>query len=162
MTYLTYRVYHIELVVTKWLWGVEGSIILLNYGAQWLPEIWKFEFYQPVFKRVALSDLNSFRQKGYQISVKNLIFDDPFHKQGLVLIILVLGMIQLSASVNFLMKWGCRGHWGHWGCWGCRGHWGCKVYNAWKIPSDDCKLIQVPEFSFILMFWKQKLNLGTF
>ena len=27
-----YRVYHIELVQTKWLWGVEGSIILLNYG----------------------------------------------------------------------------------------------------------------------------------
>ena len=25
--------YHIELVQTKWLWGVEGSIILLNYGA---------------------------------------------------------------------------------------------------------------------------------
>ena len=31
--YITYRVYHIELVKTKWLWGVEGSIILLNYGA---------------------------------------------------------------------------------------------------------------------------------
>ena len=28
-----YRVYHIEMVVTKWLWGVEESIILLNYGA---------------------------------------------------------------------------------------------------------------------------------
>ena len=28
-----YRVYHIEMDETKWLWGVEGSIILLNYGA---------------------------------------------------------------------------------------------------------------------------------
>ena len=28
-----YRVYHIEMVVTKWLWGVEESIILLNHGA---------------------------------------------------------------------------------------------------------------------------------
>ena len=27
-----YRVYHIEMDETKWLWGVEGSIILLNYG----------------------------------------------------------------------------------------------------------------------------------
>ena len=29
----TYRVYHIEMDETKWLWGVEGSIILLNHGA---------------------------------------------------------------------------------------------------------------------------------
>ena len=28
-----YGVYHIALVQTKWLCGVEGSIILLNYGA---------------------------------------------------------------------------------------------------------------------------------
>ena len=27
-----YRVYHIEMDETKWLWGVEGPIILLNYG----------------------------------------------------------------------------------------------------------------------------------
>ena len=53
------------------------------------------------------------------------------------------------------MKWGCRGHWGHWGCWGCRGQWGCKGSMAWKITTDDCRVIQVPEFSFILMFWKQ-------
>ena len=53
------------------------------------------------------------------------------------------------------MKWGCRGHWGHWGCWGCRGHWGCKGSKAWKITTDDCRVIQVPGFSFILMFWKQ-------
>ena len=38
------------------------------------------------------------------ILVKNWIFDDPFHKKGLVLVILVLGMIKLSGSVNFLMK----------------------------------------------------------
>ena len=49
-----------------------------------------------------------------------------------VLVILVPGMIQPSGSVNFLMKWGCRGHWGHWGCWGCRGHWGCIGSKAWK------------------------------
>jgi hypothetical protein len=50
------------------------------------------------------------------------------------------------------MKWD---YWGHWGHWGCRGHWGCKGYKAWKITTDDCRVIQVPEFSFILMFWKQ-------
>ena len=32
----------------------------------------------------------------YQISVKNWIFDDPFHKKGSVLFILVSGMIQSS------------------------------------------------------------------
>ena len=103
---------------------------------------------------------------------KNWIFDYPFHKKGLVLIIWVLGMIQPSGSVIFLMKWGCWGHWGHWGCWGCRGHWGCKRSKDWKITSDDCRVIQVPEFSFNLMFWKQifllleswniKWNFGTF
>ena len=35
------------------------------------------------------------------ILVKNWVFDDPFHKKGLVLIIWVLGMIQSSASVFF-------------------------------------------------------------
>jgi hypothetical protein len=64
-------------------------------------------------------------------------------------------MIQPSGSVIILLKWGSRGHWGHWGCWGCRGHWGCKGSKALKITSDDYNVIQVHEFSFILMFWKQ-------
>jgi hypothetical protein len=54
--------------------------------------VWTFEFHQPVFKKVTSAGLNSLRQKGYQISVKNWIFDDPFYKKGLVLIIWVLGM----------------------------------------------------------------------
>jgi hypothetical protein len=36
--------------------------------------------------------------------VSNWIFDDPFHKEGSLLVILVTEMIQPSASVNFLMK----------------------------------------------------------
>ena len=76
--------------------------------------------------------LNSLRQKECQISVKNWIFDDPFHKKGLILVICVLGMIKPSGSVNFLMKWGCWGHWGHWGCWGHWGHWGSRGFKAWK------------------------------
>ena len=40
----------------------------------------------------------------YQMSVKNWIFDDPFHKKGLVLIIWVLGIIKPSGSVDVLMK----------------------------------------------------------
>ena len=117
--------------------------------------MWTFEFYQPVFKKVTLAGLNSLRKKKVPDISKKWIFDDPFQKKGLVLIIWVVGMISPSGSVIFLMKWGCRGHWGHWGCWGCRGHWGCKGSKAWKITTDDCRVIQVPEFSFILMFWKQ-------
>ena len=52
------------------------------------------------------------------------------------------------------MKWGCWGHWGHWGCWGCWGHWGHRYSKAWKITSEHSRVIQVVEFSFILMFWK--------
>ena len=60
-----------------------------------------FGFYQPVFKKVTLAGLNSLRQKGCQILVNNQIFDDPFHKKGQVLVILVPGMIQPSGSVIF-------------------------------------------------------------
>ena len=87
--------------------------------------------------------------------MKNWIFDDPFHKKGPVLVILVPGMIQPSQSVMFLMKWGCKGHWGHGGCWGCGGHWGCRGSKVWKISTEDFRVIQVLEFSFILMFWKK-------
>ena len=71
------------------------------------------------------------------ISVKNWIFDDLFPKKGPLLVILVPGMIQLSGSVIFLMKWGCKGHWGHGGCWGCRGHWGCRCSKVWKITTSE-------------------------
>ena len=48
-----------------------------------------------VFKKMTLAGLNSLRQKDYQISVKNRIFDDPFHKKGPVLVILVMGHFYL-------------------------------------------------------------------
>ena len=38
-------------------------------------------FHQPVFKKIASAGLNSLRQKGCQILVKNWIFNDPFHKK---------------------------------------------------------------------------------
>ena len=106
-----------------------------------------------------LAGLNSLWQKGYQISVKNWIFDDPFHKKGLILVIWVLGMIKSSGSVDFLIKWGCWGNWGHWGCWGYWGHWGCIGLEAWKITTEDFKFTHTFEFSFIFTFWK-KVFLG--
>ena len=77
-----YRVYHIEMVETKWLWGLEESIILLNYDAQWLQEVWTFEFYQPVFIKVTSAGLNSLRKKKVPDISKKWIFDDPFQKKG--------------------------------------------------------------------------------
>ena len=47
-----------------------------------------------VFKKIASAGLNSLRQKGCRILVKNWIFDDPFHKKGQLLVILEPGMIQ--------------------------------------------------------------------
>ena len=55
-------------------------------------------------KKMTFAGLNSLQQKEYQISVKNWIFDDPFHKKGQVLVIWVLGMIKPSGSVDLLMK----------------------------------------------------------
>ena len=81
------------------------------------------------------------------ISVKNWIFDDPFHIKEPVLVISVLGMIQPSGSGCSLMKWGCKGHWGHQGCWSCRGHWDWWRSKAWKITTED----------FILMFYKKNI-----
>ena len=146
---------HIEMNKVNWLWQMETLRFPISYLRWPIQEVMTFSFYQPVFKKVILAGLNSLRQKGCQISVKNWIFDDPFYKKGLVLIIWVLKMIKPSGSVKFLMKWGFRGHWGHWGCWGHWGHWGCSGFKARKIPTEDYRVIQASEFSFILMFWKK-------
>ena len=78
---------------------LEFSISYLRWPIQ---EVMTFGFYQTVFKKVIMAGLNSLRQKGCQISVKNWIFDDPFYKKGVVLIIWVRKMIKPSGSVNFL------------------------------------------------------------
>ena len=53
-----------------------------NFVEKCVQEVYPFKFHQPVFKKVALADLNSLRQKRYQISVKNLFFDNSFYKKG--------------------------------------------------------------------------------
>ena len=87
----------------------------------------------------------------HQISVKKLIFDGPFYKKGLVLVIWVLGMIKSSGSVFFWWN-ECWGHWGYWGHWG---HWGCRGFKAWKVNTDDFRVIQAFGFSFNFMFRKK-------
>ena len=105
--------------------------------------------------KMTSAGLNSLWQKKSQILVKKWIFDGTLHKKGLVFVSWVLQMIKPSGSVIFLIKWGCRGHWGHWGRWGHWGHWGCRGFKAWKITTDDFRVIQALELSFIFMFWKQ-------
>ena len=74
-----YRVSHIEVYKVNWLWQVHRLRFLISYHWLHVQEVITFGFYQPVFKTVTLAGLNSLRQKGYQISVKNWIFDDPFY-----------------------------------------------------------------------------------
>ena len=105
-----------------------------------------------VFKKVLLTGLNSLWQKGYRISVKIWIFDNSINKKGTVLVILVPG--QLSGPRSSLVKygfWGCRSRWGCRGQWG---QWGCRGSKAWKITTEDFRVIKILEFSFILMFWR--------
>ena len=147
------------MALMNWLWGVNFCKLDLVWRWSCNLEIGNFWLPQQFFKKVTSAALNSLRQKGYQISVKNWIFDDPFYIKGLVLVIWVLGMIKPSGSVYFLMKWGCWGHWGHWGCWGHWGHWGCRGFKAWKITTEDFRVIQAFEISLIFMFWK-KVFLG--
>ena len=99
--------------------------------------------------------LNGLRQKEYHISMKKWIFDDPFHKKAMILVIWVLGMIKPSGSVDFLMKWGCWGHRGHWGCWGHWGHLGCRGFKAWKITTGDFRVIQTFELALFSCFEKK-------
>ena len=59
----SYRVSHSEECKVNQLWGIERSIILLNYGAKWLQELINFEFHESVFKKVTLVVLSSLWQK---------------------------------------------------------------------------------------------------
>ena len=90
-------------------------------------------------------------------NVKSWIFKDPINKKGSVLVILVPGGIELSRSGIFARKKSVGGHWGHWGFWGCWGHWGCRGFKASKITTEDSRLIQVLELSFISMFLEKKI-----
>ena len=84
------------------------------------------------------------------------------------------------AIKGFLMKWGCRGNWGHWGCWDCWGHWGhlsswfqgnhliCKVQaviltkKGIKKPKPLKKKLKIPYRCYIFTkcsYSKNYLNL---
>jgi hypothetical protein len=55
-------------------------------------------------KKITKTGLNSLQQKGYQISVKNWIFEDPIHNKGPVLVILVAWTITQSGSGSFVLE----------------------------------------------------------
>ena len=70
-------------------------------------------FHQPVFKKVASAGLNSLQQKWYQILVKQWIFDDPCHKKGPLLVILVpfLSEAVEASRCYFFENWLMKHKW---------------------------------------------------
>ena len=88
-----YRVSHFEMDFMNWLWWIKICKLDLVWRWFWNAEIGNFWVPQLFSKKVTSVGLNSLQQKGYQISVKNWIFDDPFHEKGSVLVILVPGII---------------------------------------------------------------------
>ena len=157
----TYRVSHIETNDSKWLWEVEGSIIFLNYGAQWLQEDCTFVFYQPVFKKMTLAGLNSLFRKSVRYQWKIGFFTIYSTNRDLYWSFGFWGWSNHQDQHFFLMKWGCWGHWGHWGCWGRWGHWGCRSFKAWKTTTEDFRVILAFKFSFIFMFKKSFLGVES-
>ena len=128
----------------------------------WILEIWVSS---TSFEKNKIGWPPQFWQKGYQMSVNHLIFDDLFIKKELV--ILVVGIIQPSGWVNVLMKWSCRRHWGPWGCWSCWGHWGCRCSKDLKITTSglqsDSALIWCFEKNMFCRIMKNvMLNFSTF
>ena len=57
------------------------------------------------------------------------------------------------------MIWGCKGQRGHIGCWGCRGHRGCRGFKAWKITTEDFRVIQLLNLALCCCFEEKKLFL---
>ena len=53
-------------------------------------------FINQFWKKNISTGLNSLRQKEYQRSVKNWIFDDPFHKKGLLLVICTANILRVK------------------------------------------------------------------
>ena len=61
-----YRVSHIETNDSKWLWGVEGSIILLIFLWRHVQQHCTFEFHQSIFTLMTKLVLHSLRSEGCQ------------------------------------------------------------------------------------------------
>ena len=71
------------------------------------------------------------------MSVKNWIFDDPFHIKGPVLVILVPGMIRPSGSGSVEASEVAEA---------AEVNEAGEVSKAWKITTEDFRVIQVLEF----------------
>ena len=68
-----YRVSHIEMFLLKWLWQIE--ICKLDFVLRYLyiPEVWKFEFHQPVFKKLTLAVASTAPARKFNMSFHNSI-----------------------------------------------------------------------------------------
>ena len=110
---IKYRVSHSDMDFENWLWGVEKlrnlMIYLWVHGQKGYP----FLFHHPFFKKVALAGLNSLLQIGYHMLVKKLDFWWSIPQKGTIVGHFGARNDPAIRISNFLMKWGCRGHWGH-------------------------------------------------
>ena len=66
--------------------------------------MWAFVFLTLVYKKSKIGWLQQPPTEKVLKSVKNWIFDDPVHKKGTALVILVPGTIQSSRSRSYLIK----------------------------------------------------------
>ena len=141
-----YRVSHSKVDKVDWLWwGCMFEVFLVCPMCSW--EVLYFAYFTSLKKYIYIGwPQQPLTQKVSDISEK-LDFWWSIPQKG-------TGIGQLGAREdqtvrisNFLMKWGCRGH------------WGCRSFKAWKITTEDFRVIQALEFSFIFMFWK-KVFLG--
>ena len=146
------------MALMNWLWRIR--ICKLNWIWRWFwnAEIGNFWVPQPFFKKITSAGLNSLNQKKYQISVKIGFLMIHFTKRGQ--------------------------YWTFW-CQGWTNHleqevfWWNRVFEAVevsevagvdqvneaaevlgpkKITTDDFRVIQVLEFTFILLFGKTFLG----
>ena len=125
-----YRVSHIETYFLNWLWQIEICKLEFVWRWFWNPEVWIYEFHQPVCKKVISADLNSLWQKRYRYQWKFGFFMIHSTKKDQFWSFDCQGVSNHQDQYFFLMKWGCKGQWGHGGCWGCRGHWGHRGSKA--------------------------------
>ena len=101
----------------------------------------------PPFKTFLTSrSLNSLRQKGCHILVKNWIFDDPFHKKLPILVIMVPVMIRPSGSGFFGGNWALEAVEASEVAEAAEVNEAGEVSKAWKITTSIFQVLEINNF----------------
>ena len=65
--------FHIEMFLLKWLWQIEICKLHFAWRYLYIPEVWKFEFQQPVFKELTWVGLNSLWELKFKMGFHNSV-----------------------------------------------------------------------------------------